>query len=118
VFAGASQVGARGELDVLAAQAGKLGDAQPGLDRDSHQGVVAPAEPVGAIGALQQGVDLLLSQERDGGALMSFDGNRDHAGDQFSVFGMAQRCLSPVGRYPQQVGGWQRISPQSGVLVR
>ena len=48
------------EADVLAAQTGQLGDAQPGLDRGQQQRVVAPAGPGCAVGRGEQRVDLLL----------------------------------------------------------
>ena len=39
------------EVDVAAGQAGQLGDAQPGLDGEQQQRVVAAAGPGAAVGA-------------------------------------------------------------------
>ena len=42
---GSATCGAGAEVDVAAVQAGELGDAQPGLDGEQQQGVVAAADP-------------------------------------------------------------------------
>ena len=40
-------------------QADELGDAQPGLDREQQQRVVAPAEPGVAVGRGEKRLDLV-----------------------------------------------------------
>src|ERR1019366_6096123 len=50
----AGDVAPGGEVHVAALQAGELGGAQPGLDRDQQQGVVASAGPGGSVGSVEQ----------------------------------------------------------------
>ena len=53
------------ELHVGDVEAGELGRAQSGLDREYQQRVVAAAGPGRAIGRREQPVDLVLVEERD-----------------------------------------------------
>ena len=59
----AADVGAGAEVDVVAGQRGQFGDAQPGLDGQREQGVVASAGPGVAVGRGQQRVDLRRGEE-------------------------------------------------------
>jgi hypothetical protein len=88
-FAVAAEVRSGGELHVGAAQAGQLAGAQPGLDRDQQQGVVAPAGPGGAVGGIEQRVDLALVEEGDERAVKALRGDREHALDVRGVLGVA-----------------------------
>ena len=45
------------EVQIRTAQPGELGGAQPGLDREREQGVVAATGPRGTVGCGEQGVD-------------------------------------------------------------
>ena len=54
----AADVRAGAEVDVLAVEAGELGDPQAGLDVEQEQGVVAAAVPGLAVRGGEQGVDL------------------------------------------------------------
>ena len=55
-------VAAGAEVDVADVQAGQFGDAQPGLDRQRQQRVVAAAVPGSAVRRGKQGVDLAGSR--------------------------------------------------------
>ena len=84
-------VWAGAEVRVLAAQAGELCDAQPGLDRERQQRVVATADPAGAVRRGEQRVDLFRGEVGDDCAVEPFGRDRDHARDQRGVLGVAQR---------------------------
>jgi hypothetical protein len=88
-FAKRAEVRAGAELHVAAGEPDQLGDAQPGLRGGQEQRVVAPSGPGGAVGALEQGLDLGGSEERDDSPVEAFGGNREHALDQAGVLGMA-----------------------------
>ena len=64
-FAEYLDVRAGGEVHVLAAQAGELADAQPGLDREREQGVIATSEPSILVGGGQERVDLVGGEVGD-----------------------------------------------------
>ena len=83
-------MGAAAEHHVLASQSDQLGDPQAGLDRDEQQGVVAPADPAGAVGAGQEGVDFVLGQELHDGALGALGRDGKDACDEGGVLGMAE----------------------------
>ena len=67
------------EVHVLAAQAGELGDAQPGLDREGQQRVVATADPAVAVRGGQQRVDLFGGEVGDDRAVEAFGRDGEHA---------------------------------------
>jgi hypothetical protein len=58
-----ADVGAGAERDVLAAERGQLGDAQPRLDGHEEERVVAPPDPGGGGWDIEEGLDLLLPEE-------------------------------------------------------
>jgi hypothetical protein len=82
------QVRAGTELHVSAGQPQQLGDAQTGVHGAEQQRVVAAAGPGGAVGALEQCLDLLRGEERDDPPVGAFGGDREHPLDQGSVLGM------------------------------
>ena len=88
-FSGAADVWSGGELNVAASQAGEFGDAQPGLDGQDEQCVVASAGPGAAVGSVEQRLDLVLVEERDDRAVGPLERDREHAGDVLGVFGVA-----------------------------
>ena len=81
-------VRAGAEVHVLAAQAGELGDAQPGLDREGQQRVVATADPAVAVRRGQERVDLLGGEVGDDRAVEAFGRDGEHAADQRGVLGV------------------------------
>ena len=87
----AADVGACAEVGVAAAQPGQLGGAQPRLDGDEHQGVVAASGPARSVAWLQQRVDFGLGEERDQPAFEPFRWDREHPLDRAGVLGVAQR---------------------------
>jgi hypothetical protein len=73
------------EVDVAAGQRDQLGDPQPGLAGEQQQGVVAAAEPGGAVGRGQQGVDLGGGEETHHGPVASFRWDRQYPADVLGV---------------------------------
>jgi hypothetical protein len=61
----AAEVGAGSDVDVAARERGEFGDTQSALDGDEEQCVVSAADPFAAVGAGEQGVDLVVGEERD-----------------------------------------------------
>jgi len=100
------------EGDVCVAQAGELGHAQPSLDREQQQGVVAATEPGAAIGCREQRVDLCLGEERHDRSVGAFGLDRDHARDQLGVFGVSQRgeAKQRVHRREPRVAGARTVA--------
>ena len=77
VLALGEQVAGRAEPQVLAAQAGEFGDAQPGLDRGQQQRVVTPAGPGVAVRCGERCLHLVGGEEVDQRAVESFGGDRE-----------------------------------------
>jgi hypothetical protein len=93
-FAEYLDVRAGGEVHVLAAEAGELADAQPGLDREREQGVIATSEPSILVGGGQERVDLVGGEVGDDRAVEAFGRDGEHAADQCGVLGVSQRCVA------------------------
>ena len=89
-LAGALEVSSGPEANVLAAEAGELGDPQPGLYGDCHQGVVAPTGPAVAVGGGEEGFALGVGEERNVAAVAAFGWYGQHAGDEGGVLGVAE----------------------------
>jgi hypothetical protein len=68
-FAEAADVGAGAEVDVGQGQGGQLRDAQAGVDRQRHQGVVASSGPGGLVAGGEQRVGLGLGEVGDEGLM-------------------------------------------------
>jgi len=81
-LAGASDVGAGAELDVLVAQAGELGDAQAGLGGDVEQGVIPPSGPGVLAWSGYQGFELGMGQVADLVVLAALGRDGQDAGDE------------------------------------
>ena len=103
-FPFARHVRGAGELNVGDVERGELGGAQPGLDREQEQRVVAASGPGRAIRCGEQRVDLLLVEERDERSVGAFRWDREHALDVVGVFGMAQRGI-PIERVDRRQAG-------------
>ncbi len=89
--AGAVHVSAGAEVEVLEAERGELADAQPGLQREDKQGVVAPAQATRAVRAGEQRVDFGGDEEAHECALAPLGRDRQDAADERGVLGVAQR---------------------------
>ena len=72
-------------MDVLAAKACELGDAQAGLHGQEQQGVVAATDPGRAVGALQKRFDLWPFEIGDQCGVEPLWRDREHPLDQFGV---------------------------------
>jgi hypothetical protein len=59
----ASDVGTGPESHVLPAEGNQLGDAQPGLEADEEERVVAPSDPGGELRGVEEGIDLTVLKE-------------------------------------------------------
>ncbi len=79
------------KVHVLAAEAGELCDAQPGLDRDGQQRVIATTDPPGAVRCCQERVDFLGGEVGDDRPVVALGRDGEHAGDQVGVLWVAQR---------------------------
>jgi hypothetical protein len=84
-------VGADAEVDIADAQAGKFGDADPGLDHQRRQRMVAAAEPGAQIGSGEQRLDLAQVEVADDVALVAFGRDRHDPRGGVRVFGVFQR---------------------------
>ncbi len=90
----AREVCGAGEWHVGDVQPGEFGGAEPGLDREQQQRVVASTGPGHAIGCGEQRLDLLLVQERDERPVGAFWWDREHALDVLGVLGMPERRVA------------------------
>ena len=88
-------MGADAEVDVADAQAGEFGDADPGLDHQRQQRVVAAAEPGAEIGRGEQRLDLAQVEVADDVALVAFGRDRHDPRDGVRVFRVFE-CRVPV----------------------
>jgi hypothetical protein len=78
-------------VDVVAGQRGQLRCAQPGLDGELKDGVVASPGAGGAVGRVEQGLGFDVGEVGDDGVVGAFGGYREHPGDVGGVFGVTQR---------------------------
>ena len=85
------ELGTGAEFDVAARERGELRDAQSGLDGDEQQRVVATTDPGAAIRRCEDGVDLVVGEERDELSVRPLGGYGKHPLDQRRVLGMAHR---------------------------
>ena len=68
--------------------------AQPGLDGQGDQCVVAPALPAVPVRGGEQRVDLGGGEERHGGLVEALRRDREHLRDELSVLRVAQRGVA------------------------
>ena len=101
------------EMEIRAAQAGELGGAQAGLDREGEERVVAATRPRGAVGGGEQGVDFEVGQEGHELTGPALGGNREHAGNDGCLFWMLQCGIAEQG----MDGGQPRVAGAHGVRV-
>ena len=101
------------EVDVLAVQAGELGDPQAGLDGEQEQGVVAAAEPGGAVRGGEQRVDLVGGEVADDRPLAASGRDGQDLADHRGVLGCAagRRSGTASGSRPGGRCGWRRCCP-------
>jgi hypothetical protein len=81
-------------MDVGAAEADELRDAQPGLDGEQEEGMVASARRGRPVRGREDGLDLLGAEERDEAALEALGGDGQHPLDERGMLGMAQRGVA------------------------
>ena len=112
---GDPDVGADAEVDVADAQADQFGDADPGLDHQHQQRVVAAAEPGAAVGRGEQRGDLGEVEVADGVALVAFGRDRHDPRDRVRVFGMFERG-EPVERVDRPEPGVAGAGAVAAVL--
>ena len=87
----AADVGTGSQVKVLALQSDEFGDPQSGFDGDKEQGMVAPADPAGTVGAGQQCLDLLFGQKLDHGTVGVLGWDGQDSLDQSGVIRVVQR---------------------------
>ena len=106
-FPVAGDVAAPARLNVADVERCDLGGAQPGLDREHQQGVVASAGPGRAVRCGEQRIDLCFVEERDERSVGAFGWDREHALDVVGVLGVAQGGVSVerVDRRQPRVAG-------------
>ena len=85
---------------------------RPGLDGDEQQRVVSTTEPGVAIGRGEEGVDLVVGEERDELSVGAFGRDGEHPLDQRRVFGMSQRRVGE-----QRVDGGQAVVAGAHAVV-
>ena len=86
-----------GEVEVRTPQTDELGSAQPGLDREREEGVVAATGPPGAIGGGEQGVDFDVGQKSHQPTRAALGRNREDASNDGGLTGMLQRGVAEQG---------------------
>ena len=59
----AANVGTGAKRHVLSTESGQLGNPQARLDGDEEQRAVAPSDPGGGAGAVEEGLDLLVDED-------------------------------------------------------
>ena len=89
-FAAAGDVRRGGEVDVGVREAGEFGDAQAGLDRELEHRAVAPADPGAGSGAVSSAWISGSLRWVIRRAVVAFGWDREDAGDQGGVFGVAE----------------------------
>jgi len=99
--------------DVPAAEAGELGDPQPGLDREEQQRVVPPAEEARPVRGDEDRLDLVVGEEGDDRALEALRWDGQDPPDQRGVLGMAARREPEqrVDRRQARVAGAHAVAP-------
>src|SRR5438128_10242066 len=109
----AAQMGASAQRHVLAGQADKLRDPQPGLNGNRQQSAVASTDPAGAVGTGKQRVDLRSSQEGDQRLVSPLGRNGQHPLDHRSVLGVEERSKAEQGMHGGEadVAGGHGIAP-------
>ena len=75
--------------------------------------MVAPADPAVAVGAGEQGLDLLAGKEAHQGAVEALAGDGEYPLDYVGVFGVAQRGVAEqrVDRGQPVVAGAHAVAP-------
>jgi hypothetical protein len=100
------------EDHIRALQPDELSHPQPGLDGECQERVVAPADPGGAVGALEQRDGLLSCEERDERPLEALLGDGEHALDRSGVLRVQE------GRESEhRVDGGEAGVPRAGAVV-
>jgi hypothetical protein len=82
------------ELHVGGVERGHLRGAQPGLDREQQEGVVASAGPGGAVRRAKERIDLVVVEECHERAIGAFGRDRQHALDVVDVLGVSERGVA------------------------
>ena len=90
-----------------------FGGAQPGLDREGEEGVVAATRPRGAVGGSEQGIDFEVGQEGHELTGPALGGDREHAGNDGCLFRMLQCGIAEQS----MDGGQPRVAGAHGVRV-
>jgi hypothetical protein len=70
-------VGTGTESHVLPPEGNQLGDAQPGLETDEEERVVAPSDPSGEVWGAEDGIDLTVLKELHDPTLEALARNRE-----------------------------------------
>lgn len=81
-------VGARAEVDILAAQADELRDPEAGLEGEGEEGMVTTAQPSGEVRGFEQGVGFSRAEERHHGVLGPVHRYGQHTLDERCVLGV------------------------------
>ena len=87
-------MGAGAERHVLSTESGQLGNPQARLDGDEEQRAVAPSDPGGGVGAVEEGLDLLLDEELHDPALKALARDGEHALTVQSVGRVGERDVA------------------------
>jgi hypothetical protein len=90
-FAEAADMRTDAKMDVRLPECDQFRDAQPRLDCESEERVVASTGPRGVSGRRQKRVDFRFSEEGHEPALEAFGRNREHACDDRGMLGMPKR---------------------------
>src|SRR5438105_4718503 len=90
-FAETADMRTDAEMDVSLPERDQLRDAEPRLDRECEQRVVASTGPRRVSGRRQKRVDFRFGEKGHEPALEAFGRNREHASDHRGMLGMSQR---------------------------
>jgi len=90
-------MGTGAQVDILKTEAGQLGEAEAGLNREQEQSVVTTASEGGAVGRGQESLDLGQVEEGDQGALETLGGDGENALDERGVLWVAEGSEAEQG---------------------
>jgi hypothetical protein len=84
----------------LPPEGSQLGDAQPGLEADEEQRVIAPSDPGGEVWGAEQGIDLTVLKELHDPTLEALARNREDT--------LAEERVSWIGEGDEAEEGMKR----------
>src|SRR5207244_11239005 len=102
----AAYVGPTAEMEIATGQSDELGCAQPGLDGEDEECIVATPGPCGAVWATKDCSYLLAGEKANQCWVKSLRRNSEYALDELGVFGVAEGGIA----IERMDGGQSRVA--------